>query len=104
MISQQLFDPWIDIIFSLGFHFSGTKNLCQKFQSHDLEQWRRASKLDILMLNSEDASEVQTAKATQICTTKGVSSSIYEKENSVIEKLPCCLSLLNDKDARKSHH
>ena len=78
--------------------------MCQKFQSHDLEQWRRASKLDILMLNSEDASEVQTAKATQICTSKGVLSSIYEKENSVIEKLPCRLSLLNDKDARKSHH
>ena len=56
----------------LGLHFSGTKNLCAKFESHDLEKWRRASKLDNLLLNSENQHEVAATEATKISSCKGM--------------------------------
>ena len=41
-----------------GFHEIGTRNMLEKFRSHDVESWSRAASLDTLLLNSVEDSDV----------------------------------------------
>ena len=83
---------------SSGFHNIGTKNLLDKFKSHNDEAWKRASNLDTLFLNSCEDHEVRSVAPEQTGAENIISATYAGSQPALLETK---LELMNEKESRK---